>query len=85
MAQAMAENVPGMLGAGGGWLSGLVRNVILGSKGGIAFVGVIGWESIHHHVKWRASEWSYRNMLHLFRNGDTAVDTWHYRHVWVKG
>lgn len=71
------EEAEGFKGASGGWVIEDVDHESFGSgKKGKAYVGVIGWESVDAHNKFRETQ-CFKDNIYLLREGPCAMEVHH--------
>ena len=71
------EKAEGFKAAAQGWIIEDVEHENLGSgKKGKAFVGMIGWESLDAHMKFRETS-DFKDNVHLSRKGTVEVEVHH--------
>lgn len=75
--KAVSENAEGFKGAAGGWV---IEDVEYQEKKGKAYLGVLGWESVEAHMKFRETQ-AFKDNIHLLREDPLGMDVHHTKFV----
>lgn len=71
--KVLSEKAEGFKAASGGWV---VEDVEYKGKKGKAYVGVLGWESVEAHTKFRETQ-TFKDNIHLLREDPLGMEVHH--------